>query len=64
MIDNTISREWIGAQEAADYLGCSRGTITRAAARKRLGIPAFRCGRRLRFRKLELDEWLEKSREN
>ena len=48
------------ARQVADELGFAPSTIVDwAEARK---IPAFRVGGRLRFRKSEVDAWLEEKR--
>lgn len=47
----------LNSQEAASYLGKSPAWIR--SARPQLKIPAFKVGRQLRFRRSELDSWLE-----
>jgi len=44
--------------EAAAFLRVSHRSLGSRAWRKRLGIPAFRCGRRLLFDLDQLDDWL------
>jgi|WetSurMetagenome_2_1015567.scaffolds.fasta_scaffold01371_15 excisionase family DNA binding protein len=46
----------MNAQEAADYLRLTNGALYMACARGQL--PAIRWGRRLRFRKTDLDRFL------
>lgn len=43
--------------EAAEYLGTTPTWLR--TARTQLEIPAFKVGRQLRFRRSELDIWLE-----
>ena len=42
---------------AAKYLATSPAYLRNNC--KRLGIPTYRLGKQLRFRKAELDQWLE-----
>jgi excisionase family DNA binding protein len=51
--------EILTSQEAGAYIRKSSGYIR--ANYKRLGIKAYRVGNQLRFRKSELDRWLEQS---
>ena len=55
--------EWLGATEAAGYLGLpSRKALYQAVRRGQ--VPAHRLGaRRMRFRRVELDEVLERGRQ-
>jgi excisionase family DNA binding protein len=43
---------------AANYLNVSRSWLYSNAER----LPTLRCGRQLRWRRVDLDEWLEASR--
>lgn len=45
---------------AAAYIGCTPLTLRQWVSRRR--VPFVRCGRLVRFRKCDLDEWLEKNR--
>lgn len=49
---------WMTAQEAADYVGLALGTVWNKA---RAGeMPSYRVGKRsYRFRRSELDAWIE-----
>jgi excisionase family DNA binding protein len=53
---STVSKEVMDIQEAAEYLGLHPETL-RDKARTR-ALPAAKLGRRWRFRKVELDDWL------
>ena len=57
------SSEWLGADQAARYLGLpSRKALYQAIRRRQ--IPVHRLGkRRMRFRRSELDQALERSRQ-
>jgi excisionase family DNA binding protein len=48
-------------QEVAQYLQCSLSTVRRWVGRGVL--PHYRMGRMIRFRRAELDRWLEAYRE-
>ena len=50
-------RDWLNADQAADYLVLSRRALYEAVRRGE--IPAYRLGRRLRFRKKELERLLQ-----
>jgi len=64
MTENVMIRDWMNEREAAKYLGCSPDTLNRERCQKRLCIPYFRFGRHIRYRRRELDAWLEKTRVN
>ena len=49
------------ASQVADYLNCSVSTIRRLVVRG--GIPHFRLGKLVRFRRGDIDSWLIKYRE-
>ena len=51
-------REVMDLRQAADYLGISSDTLYRYAAERT--IPAFKLGNRWRFRKVKLEEWMDK----
>lgn len=52
---SSFERPWT-TEEAADYLQIHPRTITRMA--KTGQIPGFRIGSHWRFRKIDLDEWM------
>lgn len=53
-----INDKWINIDEAADYLGVKVGTI-RDWIRKGKGIPAHKIGKQWKFKKEELDQWVQ-----
>ena len=48
-------------KEVAEYLQCSRSTVRRWVARGK--VPHYRMGVMIRFRRAELDSWLDTYRE-
>ena len=52
---------WLSCDAAIEYLGLVSRKALYAAVR-RGQVPAHRIGRRLRFSRVELDRWLERSR--
>jgi len=55
MSDN-YSDNWIGVEEAAQYLGVTKDTIRNWI--KKTDIPARKIGKLWKFKKAELDEWV------
>jgi len=51
-------RNW-ATEEAAEYLGCAANTLKVWTSRRR--VPFVRVGRLVRFRKCDLDKWLEEN---
>lgn len=51
-----MARQVMDVRQAADYLGCHVETV-RTLARTQT-LPAAKLGRRWRFRRRDLDEWL------
>jgi excisionase family DNA binding protein len=51
--------EIMTTDELAAYLRVSRATVYRLF--KRRGLPGFRVGRDRRFRRADIDEWIEAS---
>lgn len=49
--------KWINIDEAAEYLGVKPGTI-RDWIRKEKGIPAHKIGKQWKFKRSELDDWV------
>ena len=45
--------------QAADYLGLKPATLEADVTHGRLGIPRYRLGSRVYYRKSDLDHWLE-----
>lgn len=64
-MDDTVRARpepWITAEEAADHLGYAIGTLYNKVA-DGSGPPHRRLGRNLRFRRSELDAWVEAQNE-
>jgi len=51
-------REVMGIREASEYLGVSRTTLDKYIREGR--IPAFKLGKRWKFKRSVLDQWMEK----
>jgi excisionase family DNA binding protein len=51
-------RNW-ATEEAAEYLGCTTDTLKVWTSKRR--VPFVRVGRLVRFRKRDLDAWLDKN---
>ncbi len=52
-----MEKRWLSVDEVAEYLGIKRFTVYKWV--QRLGLPARKIGRLLKFRKSEIDEWVE-----
>ena len=52
------SESWIGIEEAAEYLGVKSATV-RSWIRKGTGIPAHKIGKQWKFKRSELDAWVQ-----
>jgi excisionase family DNA binding protein len=50
------------AQQVADYLNISLQTLRIWTNDPAMGIPHFRLGSKIRYRRVELDDWLESRR--
>ncbi len=50
--------KWISIEEAAEYLGVKPATI-RDWIRKGKDIPAKKIGKQWKFKRLELDQWVQ-----
>lgn len=55
-------REIMSRKEAADYLGISESTMANWACTKKYHIPYFRVGRKVKYRRQDLDEFMENNR--
>ena len=55
-IDEAADRTW-GKQQTADYLGTTVGTLSVWVSQRR--VPFVRVNRKIRFRKKDLDAWLD-----
>lgn len=49
---------WMSVDDIAAYLGIRRGTVYKWV--ERLGLPARKVGRLLKFRRAEVDAWVER----
>ena len=56
MVDIVDSDRWISLQEACDYLGVKRHTITRWIEQR--NMPASKIGKLWRFKTSDIDEWV------
>jgi excisionase family DNA binding protein len=52
-----IDDRWVSVDEIRDYLGVTRDTIYKWIAEKKM--PAHRIGRLWKFKKDQVDEWVE-----
>ena len=57
----SLSLSFLGVREVAFYLRVRPSTIYAMVERK--GIPHYKVGRLVRFKKFEIDEWMEGQRE-
>jgi len=48
---------WLSVDDVAEYLGIKRFTVYKWV--QRLGLPSKKIGRLLKFRRSEIDEWVE-----
>lgn len=63
MLPNEIKLETIfSRKEAAAYLKISPSTIANWACQKKFVIPYFRVGRSVRYRKCDLDEFIQRGK--
>lgn len=61
MLPNEIDSETIfSREEAAAYLGLSPSTLANWASTKRFTVKYFRVGRSVRYRKRDLDEFIQR----
>lgn len=59
-IASTVSTEILDITQAADYLHLSKSTLYGLTARR--GLPHFKRGKRLYFKKGELNEWMTQNK--
>jgi excisionase family DNA binding protein len=52
-----MDERWLSVDDVAEYLGIKRFTVYKWV--QRLGLPARKIGRLLKFRKSEIDDWVE-----
>lgn len=57
MSDKFIEEKWINTEEAAEHLGVKPATI-REWIKKNDTLPAHKIGRLWKFKKSELDNWV------
>ena len=50
--------KYINEKQAAAYLGCAPITLAKDRCDRRLGIPFYKLGRCVRYRKDDLDTWM------
>lgn len=55
----THSTYLMSRKEAANYLGISPSTLANWASSKRFVLPYFRVGRAVRYRKTDLDKFIQ-----
>jgi len=56
-----LSSVFLNVQQIAKYLGTKPSTVYSLVEEKK--IPHYRIGRQIRFKKSDVDEWMEKQRE-
>ena len=52
---------WVGVEEIARYLGVKPTTI-REWIKKKNGIPAYKIGKQWKFKRAEVDAWIQKGK--
>lgn len=57
-MEEMISDKWINIDDAADYLGIKPVTL-RGWLRKDKGVPAHKIGKQWKFKRSELDAWVQ-----
>jgi excisionase family DNA binding protein len=53
-----MEERWLSTDDVSAYLGIRRGTVYKWVERN--GLPARRVGRLLKFRRSEVDDWVER----
>ncbi|MFS0594429.1 helix-turn-helix domain-containing protein [Cytobacillus horneckiae] len=56
-MSENINDNWIGLEEAANYLGVKKETVRTWI--KKTDIPAHQIGKLWKFKRSELDEWVK-----
>jgi excisionase family DNA binding protein len=54
----------LNRKEAASYLGVALVTLAQDVSEKRLNVPFYRVGKKVFYRRTELEVWLESRRGN
>jgi len=57
MKDSVMDERWLSVDDVSAYLGIRRGTVYKWV--ERLSLPARKVGRLLKFRRSEIDRWVE-----
>jgi len=58
--NNTAMDKWLTLEQIAEYLQMSTSSIYKMAQAGK--IPAYKVGRQWRFKKEEIDKWVEKQK--
>ena len=56
------SDNYINIKDASEYLGVTKGTLHNWMANPQNGVPCHKIGRAWKFKKRELDEWVNSGR--
>ena len=59
-MENALYEKWIGLEEAAEYLGVKSVTLRKWIKEKK--VPCHKIGKLWKFKKTEIDEWVESGR--
>lgn len=59
-MENTLYEKWIGLEETAEYLGIKSVTLRKWIKEKK--IPCHKIGKLWKFKKAEIDEWVQSGR--
>jgi len=59
MATATCQPDLLTTQQAAEFLGVSPGSLEVWRCTKRYGIPYLKVGSRVRYRRADLERWLE-----
>ena len=54
-----VSSDWLPPLEAAKHIKCCKNLLDRDRSSRKLGIPYYKLGRHVRYRRSDLDAWLE-----
>lgn len=57
MNDPVMDERWLSVDDVSAYLGIRRGTVYKWV--ERYGLPARKVGRLLKFRRPDIDKWME-----
>lgn len=59
-----FNQDRLSRREAAEYLGLKVSTLAADVTTKRLGLPYFKVGSRVYYRRTELDQFIENCKVN